>query len=229
MISTLIFDFDGLLLDTETPFLQSWQEIYDEVGLSVPPSTWARLIGSSSDPPETYELLERHLDQPVDRAAIRARRLERELELLESGPLMPGVRKFIEEATARGLLLGIASSSERAWVHGHLSQRELLSPFTAIVCAEDVARTKPAPDLYVAALAALGVPAREAIAFEDSAHGVQAAKTAGLFCVVVPNQVTRHLAFPQADLLVDSLSARTLDEYIQAAAESAGNQSSASY
>jgi HAD superfamily hydrolase (TIGR01509 family) len=229
MIAALIFDFDGLILDTETPFVQSWQEIYDEFGLHVSPSTWARLIGSSSDPTEAYGLLERHLDQPVDRAAIRTRRLERELELLEREPVMPGVRDLIERAIARGLLLGVASSSERAWVHGHLSKRELLTSFEAIVCAEDVTETKPAPDLYVAALAELGVPAREAIAFEDSAHGVRAAKSAGLFCVVVPNQVTRHLAFPQADLLVDSLSARTLDEYIQAAAESADNQSSASY
>jgi len=167
----------------------------------VTPDTWAALLGSSSDPPEAYDLLEEHLARRVDRKGIHARRLARELELLETDPAMPGVRELIEEARSRGLLLAIASSSERDWVIEHLRRLGLLLHF----------------DLYRAALEALGVKPEEAIAFEDSVHGVAAAKAAGIFTVAVPNEVTRHLGNPNADLIVDSIDAMTLDRYIAAA------------
>jgi len=219
MIKALVLDFDGLILDTETPFRESWEEIYAEHGLTVTPETWASLLGSSSDPPEAYELLERHLSRSVDREAIHARRLKRELELLETEPVMPGVRELIEEARSRGLRLAIASSSERDWVIGHLERLGLIEHFDAIVCSDDVERTKPAPDLYRAALEALGVRPNEAIAFEDSVHGVASAKSAGIFTVAVPNEVTRHLGNPHADLFVDSIDAMSLDQYIEAASK----------
>jgi len=217
MIKALVLDFDGLILDTETPFRESWQEIYAEHGLTVTPDTWAGLLGSSSDPPEAYELLERHLSRSVDREEIHVRRLARELELLETEPAMPGVRELIEEARSRGLLLAIASSSERDWVIEHLRRLGLLLHFDAIVCSDDVEHTKPEPDLYRKALDSLGVKPDEAIAFEDSIHGVAAAKAAGIFTVAVPNEVTRHLGNPNADLIVDSIDAMTLDRYIAAA------------
>lgn len=217
MIKALVLDFDGLILDTETPFRESWQEIYAEHGLTVPPEAWAGLLGSSSDPPEAYELLEEHLARSVDRKEIHARRLARELELLETEPVMPGVRELIEEAKSLGLRLAIASSSERDWVVGHLTRLGLLEFFDAIVCSDDVERTKPAPDLYEKALEALGVRPEEAIAFEDSHHGVAAAKAAGIFTVAVPNEVTRHLGNPNADLIVDSIDQMPLSRYIAAA------------
>ena len=217
MIEAVILDFDGLVLDTETPFRRSWEEIYEEHGLSVSPTTWAELIGSSADPAEAYALLERHLDRGIDRAAIRNRRMARELELLRHEQVMPGVRELIDEATTQGIRLAIASSSERAWVVDHLTEIGLLECFEVIACAEDVAVTKPAPDLYEAALRSLGVSPDRAIAFEDSVHGVAAAKAAELFCIAVPNRVTRHLVFPAADLVVEKLSERSLSEYVEAA------------
>jgi HAD superfamily hydrolase (TIGR01509 family) len=217
MIEAVILDFDGLILDTETPFRRSWEEIYEEYGLSVSPAVWAGLIGSSADPAEAYALLERHLDRAIDRAAIRDRRMARELELLKHEQVMPGVRELIEEATTQGVRLAIASSSERAWVVDHLARIGLLECFELIACAEDVAATKPAPDLYEKALRSLGVSPDRVIAFEDSVHGVAAAKAAGLFCVAVPNRVTRHLAFPAADLVVEMLSERSLGEFVEAA------------
>jgi len=214
MLEAVILDFDGLILDTETPFRRSWEEIYAEHGLTVPPAVWAELIGSSADPAEAYDLLESHLGWAIDRGAIRKRRMARELEFLKDEAVMPGVRELVEEATARGLRLAIASSSEREWVVGHLEAIGLSGSFEAIACAEDVAVTKPAPDLYEAVLASLDVSPDRAIAFEDSAHGVAAAKAAGLFCVAVPNRITRHLAFPAADRVVETLAGRTLTEFI---------------
>lgn len=217
MIRALILDFDGLILDTESPMRASWMEIYTEAGLSVTEETWAEILGSSPDPPEAYELLDKHLGTSVDREALRERRLRRELELLESEKPMAGVRKLVAEAAEAGLRVGIASSSDRAWVLRLLETHSLRDPFDSIVCAEDVSRTKPAPDLYRKALDTLSVGPNEAIAFEDSVHGVAAAKSAGVFCVAVPNAVTRCLTFDQADLLVMSLEERSLQEYIEAA------------
>jgi HAD superfamily hydrolase (TIGR01509 family) len=217
MIESVILDFDGLILDTETPFWRSWEEIYREHGLVVSAAEWAGLIGSSADPTEAYALLERHLGCRVDRAALRDRRVARELKLLEREQVMPGVRGLIADAVESGLRLAIASSSERDWVVRHLDEIGLLECFETIACAEDVAATKPAPDLYEMVLGSLEMPSDRAIAFEDSAHGVAAAKAAGLYCIAVPNQVTRHLPFPEADMVVDTLAGRALAEFIDAA------------
>ncbi len=216
-IRALVFDFDGLILDTETPLQLSWEEIYSQVGLSVPPAHWASLLGAAADPPEAYALLEKHLGHSIDREAVRRRRLRREHELLAAEAILPGVTELIREAQSRGLGLAVASSSDRAWVEGHLRAFGLLSSFDALLCAEDVTLVKPDPQLYTAALCALGVRADEAIAFEDSAHGAEAARRAGLFVVVVPNRVTRHATFPNADLVVSSIAERSLNEYIHAA------------
>lgn len=219
MIRALVLDFDGLILDTESPMRTSWMEIYAEEGLHVTNEEWAGLLGASADPQEAYDLLEAYLSRPVDRAALHERRLRRELEFLERAGPMAGVRDLIRDGKRLGLLLGIASSSERNWVLGHLERHGLLDSFDAIACAEDVEVTKPSPDLYLGVLEMLDVRADQAVAFEDSQHGVASAQAAGIFCIAVPNRVTRCLGFEHADLVVSSLSDRTLQEYIDAAAE----------
>lgn len=220
-----MFDFDGLILDTETPFYVSWKEIYRAAGLEVAPEEWAAILGKAADPPAAYEFLERHLGLSVDRAAVRARRAAREAELLEYERPLPGVRELLGEAKAQNLSVAIASSSERSWVADHLARFALSGFFDAVVCAEDVEHTKPAPDLYLTALRRLGVGAREAIAFEDSPHGVEAAKRAGLFCVAIPNAVTRCADFARADVVIPSLESRPLSRLIRDA-ESRGRGAS---
>ena len=221
MIRALILDFDGLILDTETPMRQSWMEIYEEAGVVVDDQTWAAMLGASADPPEAYELLEKHLGRGVHRESLHERRLRRELEILSTEDLMPGVRSLVAAAKEAGLLLAIASSSERTWVVGHLESHDLLDPFDVIVCAEDVEQTKPAPDLYLRALEMLKVRPSEALVFEDSEHGLAAAKAAGIPCVAVPNNVTGCLAFEGAHLVVSALTECSLDEYITACTEPA--------
>ena len=211
ILRALIFDFDGLILDTETPLKLSWQNIYRQHGLVVPAEEWAGLLGAFADPPQAYDLLERHLGRPIDRESIRLERLRYEMELLAGEEVLPGVRRLVSEARDRGIRLAVASSSDRAWVGDHLVRLGLRPFFDVVVCAEDVEHTKPAPDLYAAALDDLQVTAGEAIALEDSVHGAQSAKRAGLYCVVIPNRVTRHLPNPHADLILQSLSDTTLD------------------
>ena len=201
----LLFDFDGLIVDTETPSRASWQELYREHGHELPLDRWATLVGTVGgwDPFETLE----ELVGPVDRVALRERRLARELELGEIEELRPGVLEYLEEAERRGLATAIVSSSSNWWIDRHLGRLERAEHFDAIVAANgDEERAKPRPTLSLEALDRLGLGAEEAVAFEDSPNGVRAAKAAGLFCVAVPNGVTATLALDEADLVVASLA-----------------------
>jgi len=205
-IRGVIFDFDGLILDTEVPEFRVWKEIFAQHGVELSIDAWADYIGRAPETVDPFSRLESALGRPVDREKIRQEVLARDTELIEAEPIRPGVVAAIAEAHRLGLALAIASSSSRDWVLGHLDRLGLGSSFHVIRCSDDVARTKPEPDLYLAALAALGLSAEEAIALEDSPHGVAAAKRAGLYCVAVPNDLTRHLPLDGADRVVSSLA-----------------------
>ncbi len=217
MIRSLLFDFDGLIQDTEGPAFLAWQEIYEEHGCSLPLSAWAAAIGTT-DGFDPYAYLEEQLGRSVDREALRRRFHQRETELSEAQPVLPGVMEYVAEAKRLRLKLGVASSSSREWVTGHLGRLGLLAAFEAIKCSDDVQHTKPDPELYHALLAALGLLASEAIALEDSPNGIRAAKRAGLFCVAVPNPLTRQLSLEEADLQLASLADMPLEALLQLAA-----------
>jgi HAD superfamily hydrolase (TIGR01509 family) len=202
-IRALLFDFDGLIVDTETPSFASWQEVYREHGQKLPLERWAAIVGTIGGF-EPLDYLE-ELHGPVDREAVQARRDEHEISLLEIEELRPGVLDYLEEAQRVGLKTAIVSSSTQQWVNRHLARLEQAEHFDEIVTADlDQARAKPRPTLYLEALKRLGVSANEAIAFEDSPNGVTAAKAAGIFTVAVPNGVTASLGLEEADLRLES-------------------------
>lgn len=214
MIRGLIFDFDGLILETEGPDYQSWRELYGEYGCTLPLDRWVTLIGTAEHGFDPYAELEAQLGRAVDRAVIRARRRARYGELVAAETVLPGVLPYIEDALMLGLRLAVASSSSREWVTGHLERLGIRSRFSAIVCREDVVRTKPDPALYVSALAALGLGPEEAIALEDSPNGIAAAKRAGLYCVAAPNALTSGLDTGGADLRLASLAELPLEDLL---------------
>lgn len=214
MVGAIIFDFDGLILETEGPDYHSWRELYEAHDCCLPLARWADLIGTAEHGFDPYAELEAQLGRPIDRAAIRARRRARYAELVAAEEVLPGVLEWIKEARRLALRLGVASSSSRDWVSGHLHRLDLLPYFDALACREDVARTKPDPALYLRVLDALGVRAADAVAVEDSPNGAAAASAAGLFCVAVPNDLTRGLPLPGADLLLGSLEEMTLREVL---------------
>lgn len=203
-IRALIFDFDGLILDTEGPEYRSWSEIYQSYGCELDFAVWATCIGTANvfDP---YAELERLLGRPIDREEIRAARRIRNDELLGAETVRSGIAEYLEAARELGIACAVASSSSRSWVAGHLARLGLLDAFACLRCADDVPEVKPNPALYQAAIGALRVKPTEAIALEDSPNGVLAAKRAGLTCVAIPNAVTRQLPLDHADLIIDSL------------------------
>lgn len=215
MIKALIFDFDGLILDTETPEYETWQAIYRDHGHEFPLQHWGKIIGGDGthqfDP---YEYLQELHGDPIDRDAIRKKQREEDDRKLEAQPILPGVEMMLDEAERMGLKLAVASSSPHSWVDSHLERLGLFDRFPIIVCADEVPRAKPDPALFLRALDELEVGADEAIVFEDSPNGVKAAKRAGIFCVAVPNPITRSLEFPPTDLLLDSLADIKLEQLL---------------
>ncbi len=215
MIQALIFDFDGLILDTETPEFLCWQNIYREYGFELPHERWGSIIGGSGhshfDAAEHLSLL---TQEPLDCASLRARNHRESQEIiLAQGPL-PGVLDYIHQAKRLGLKLAIASSSDRLWVETHSKRIGILEYFDTVICAEDVGpgRIKPNPDLFLTTLSRLQVQKEAAVVFEDSPNGIKAAKRAGIFAVAVPNGATSALFFEGADLILESLAKLSLSQ-----------------
>lgn len=215
MIRALIFDFDGILLDTETPDFEQWQVIYREHGGDLTLEQYGACIGTTIDARDPLGALERTAGRPLDREALFARHRDAVLRALEGEPPMPGVLDYLSDARRLGLRLGVASSSYRDWVQGNLDRLGLAPHFDCVQTRTEVPRAKPDPDLYLAALRDLGIAAHEALAFEDSPPGITAARAAGIFCVAVPNSVTRHLPIAHADLTVASLAETPLVELLK--------------
>ena len=206
MIEALVFDFDGVIIDTETSDFQTWADVFDSHGAHLDRSLWTQFIGRGSHIFDIYDHLETQVGRPLDRDAIRAERRDRHMELVEASPVLPGVLELLREADEQGIPVGVASSSTRQWVVGHLRRVGILDRFDSVLCRDDVSSAKPDPELYATSVEALGaVPSRTA-AIEDSPNGIAAAKAAGLFCVAVPNPMTRDLPIDGADVQVDTLA-----------------------
>ncbi len=213
MIRALLFDFDGLLLDTESPSHAAWRELYDEFGHEFPQSEWLATIGTLSHFNPLAHLSD--LGAIFDADELAERRRRRKHQLCDAEHLRPGIADYLAEAERRNLKTAIVTSGPRDWIDRHLTRLGLDSRFDTIVCADrDHERAKPSPTLYLEALETLGVSAEEAIALEDSPNGVRAAKAAGIFCVAVPNPITRELDLAEADLVVETLENLPLERLI---------------
>jgi HAD superfamily hydrolase (TIGR01509 family) len=214
VIRALVFDFDGLILETETPAYETWAEIYKEHGHELPLDRWFDYIGREGGFFDAADHLAALLGEGFDREAARKRRDAKKTALVDALDVMVGVREYVAEAKRLGLRLAVASSSSRKWVLGHLERLRLQAEWDAVLTRDDVARTKPAPDLYLGAVKALGVAPQEAVAFEDSRNGIAAAKDAGLLCVAVPNALTAAMDLSRADLRLGSLAETPLERLL---------------
>jgi HAD superfamily hydrolase (TIGR01509 family) len=217
MLKALIFDFDGLILDTETPDYQTWQSIYREHGFELPQDEWGKIVGgwgiSTFDAAAHLSLL---LQGRLDSVSLRDRHRLETSALLLSQPVLPGVVDTLREAKRLGLKLAIASSSPHSWVDTHAKRLRIFDYFDRIICEDEVGigRTKPNPDLFLIALKQLQIQKNEAIVFEDSPNGVKAARLAGIFVVAVPNPVTALFPPGNANLTLTSLTDLSLQELL---------------
>ncbi len=214
MIKALIFDFDGLILETETPIYISWNELFDSYSCHLPLDHWVTLIGGSDHSFDPYAELESQLGHSLDKTAIEPIRRKREMALVDAEKILPGVMQYLNDAKQSKLKIGLASSSSELWVKGHLTRLGIIQYFDCICTRNDVTQVKPFPELYLKVLETIDVHPGEGIALEDSPNGIQAAKDAGLFCVAVPNPMTRRLHLDQADLTLNSLAEMPLSKMI---------------
>ncbi len=214
LIRAIVFDFDGLILDTEEPIYRSWLEVYEAHGQDLPFERWVQTVGSTNAGFHPQHHLEERLGRALPKEVLD-RRISRRTEMILANDVLPGVVRLTEEAKAMNLKLGVASSSTSDWVRGHLMRLGIFDRFDCIRCRDDVANAKPEPDLYLAVLECLEVGAAEAIAVEDSPNGVLAAKRAGMRCVAIPNSITASLDLGQADVRLGSLAEVTLPELLR--------------
>lgn len=204
-LQAVVFDFDGLVLDTESAEFEAWSSVYADHGATLDIHEWSKCVGSGPDAwsatGHLCDLIGKKLDEEPLLGLWRDRR---NAILIELKPL-PGIEQLLDELHAESIPVAIASSSRRLWIDGHLGNLGWQHRFPVIQTRDMVGAPKPSPASYLAACAELGVRADEAVALEDSPHGIEAAKAAGMFCVACPNPITRHYDVSSADLIVESM------------------------
>lgn len=214
LIKGVIFDFDGLIVDTETTWYEAFKEVFWESHhISLDLMKYSECIGTGNDVLYRYfreiagdsvncELLEEH-------AAVRYE------SMMKAPDLREGVKEYLDEAKQHHMKIALASSSSKQWVHTYLEKLNIIEYFEVINTKDDVSNIKPDPELYNKTLMDLGLSPKETIVFEDSLNGLRAAKQAGIRCVIVPNNVTRHLKFEHFDDRIDSMAEITLSELLK--------------
>ena len=210
----VIFDFDGLIIDSETSIFDIWSEIYRDHGGQLTMDHWRHALGTHNgfDPYAELAAPDRRPAVARDVGAPRARRALAPVR----GRAAPARSAGPAAGSARGgLPAAVASSSSLEWVGPWLSRHGLRDLVRAVCTRNDVARVKPAPDLFLLAAERLGVAPPECVVFEDTPNGVAAAHAAGMWAVAVPSPLTRTLEFPAPHVTLDSLAARTLAELQQ--------------
>jgi putative hydrolase of the HAD superfamily len=214
MIKGFVFDFDGLILDTETPRFEVYRDLFAGYGVEISSMQWAQIIGIGHSEYDPLEHLTRVAGDHADKEKFRVLVEERVDHRLQFMPPFPGVAEFIQHAHANGISMAVASSSSQKWVHFQLDRLALTSYFDPILTLDDVHHPKPDPELYTLAAKRLGTHPKELMAFEDSYNGLKAAKAAGLVCIAIPNHMTREMNFDAADCVVNSFSDLELEKLL---------------
>ncbi len=204
MIKAFIFDFDGLIIDTETSCYLSWKTIYQRYAVDLPLSEWIKCVGSSNDRFDPIQFLKSKTIKNLPET-LEGEQYQIHYQTSQSYPVLPGVLTYLNFARENDIKLAVASSSPASWVYAHLKQKELLPYFDEIVTSDDVVHVKPAPDLFLKVKEKLNINDYEGIVFEDSEHGIDAATQANLFTVAIPNQITALSDFRKATLVLTKM------------------------
>jgi len=200
----VLFDFDGVILDSEWPIFQTWRELFKREGQELELELYVKCIGSDFDTwsPQTY--LEELTGRSYDWDAENPKRQVILESDLENSPPMEGVLDLLE--ALREKKTAVVSSSTHHWVDRWIEKLSLTPYFQTLVCRGDAPRIKPAPDLYLEAARRLDVEPAKCLVIEDSMNGMISAHEAGMKVLIVPNRLTSILDFAAADLQTNSLA-----------------------
>ncbi|ODG93323.1 MULTISPECIES: HAD-IA family hydrolase [Bacillaceae] len=213
MIKAVIFDFDGLIVDTESVWFEAYKEVLQRYEVELTLQKFSEVVGTSDE--ILFDFINTNLKEPIEKELIE----QMAKELVDEKLLEPALRESVEDylisAKNTGLKIALASSSSREWVESFLKKLNIYEYFSVIKTKDDVKKVKPDPELYLKAIEEIGVQASEAVAFEDSLNGLIAARKAGLHCVIVPNQVTSHLEFENHSLRLSSMAEKSLEDVIK--------------
>jgi len=205
--AAVVFDFDGTILDTETPVFEAWRQVALRRGVEpIPLDLWCQGIGLAEDAFDKAGWFRDRLGPDADMDEVHLERREVRDQLLAALDLRPGIEAWITACAEADIPVAIASSSPLEWVGRHLDDRSLRDCFQVVSCAGDGVPGKPDPAVYLSACRDLGVDPAAALAIEDSSHGVTGAKAAGLACIAVPGPMTAQMDFSHADWLAGSLA-----------------------
>jgi len=206
MLKALVFDFDGMVVDTETPLIDAYGDVYALHGKLFERTEFLHSVGHADYSFDPW----RAFGPGADLEALETVRRKFKMERTLAQPILPGVKALVEEAAAAGIKLAMASNSSHEWVEGHMRRLDLHRHFQFFACRGDTPAPKPEPDIYRHAVNQLGVRACEAVAFEDSSIGATAARRAGLWVVAVPNPSTEAHGHEDAHWVLESLAGMTV-------------------
>ncbi len=214
MLKGLIFDFDGLIVDTETVIYETWEQVYEDNGQSLKLSEYKQCVGSDFTQFDPSKELEKRCGKKFDWNKINQQRERTIREKLETQKARPGIIDFLEEANKIGLKMAIASSSSKGWVLGWVEKLKIKNYFEQFFNRDDVERIKPAPDLFLSSCEALNIKTSEALVLEDSENGLKAATSAGIRCAIVTNKITEGGDFSNAIIQTDNFFDETLKKLL---------------
>lgn len=206
----IIFDFDGVLVDTEWAIYQSWVQLYAREGQEISIATYSPCLGAGYSHWNPADHLEKLTGKKYDwEVETPARQAVLEADLARSG-LMPGAAELLDWCAAQGIGLTVASSSSRRWVQGWLERLGIYQRFAGVFTRTDGYAVKPDPALFLAAQQCLGLPKEDCLIIEDSENGTISARNAGIPCVAIPNRMTQSSNLSRAAYQQPSLTSLLL-------------------
>ena len=214
MLKAVVFDFDGVIVDTESEWYYIYRDwLRDTYQYELKITDYLVCVGANSE--ALFRFLREKIGGQIDFHGFEQQAAAEFVRRTRNLPPMKGVLEFIRQAKERYLKLAIATSATRRKPVFHLERLGILNDFEVFSTAELSERVKPAPDIFLKAAELLGCDPKECLAVEDSGNGLTAAKRAGMPCLVIPNQITKYCEFEGYYQLAESLEEVNLDDMIK--------------
>lgn len=212
MLEAVIFDMDGVIINSEPLHYEANQKLFDKLGFSLPINEYSNYIGISTE--KMWEDLKNkyELDESLDTLTNEHKRHTHEfIKNNMYGKEIPGIKKILEELKSNNIKTAVASSSSKDLIETVIRGFELYNYFNVLVSGEEVENGKPNPDIFILTAKKLGVNIKNCIVIEDSTNGVKAAKKAGTKCIGFNNPDSQKQDLSKADIIINKFDVLNLD------------------